>query len=290
MQVQPRPRHPRHTHHEVPTQHQGHNLRLRWRVAVVVTRQVSAAPPARPTTWLPIVAWAEHAVQAEQQQHKHNAGGQAERRHPALRGRWSGVPRSTPPATPPSRALLVQGDVSVGLCHTWPLGDGLPESTRPGLWRRPGTSAVLRVPPFQGLPWVQAECHWDDRQQADVPRARQWAASARMPSKGSLLLLFPYCPHRTPLNLPDSNPSRAVPWMGGESTGGPSPPSSGTSTLLPHRLQHPSSHHCSAGPKHRVQNSGFPTQGEKECFGDGELTPPGREVATRTPQLTSWPV
>lgn len=77
---------PRHTHHEVPAQHQGHNLRLWGRVAVVVTRQVSAAPPAGPATWLAVVAWAEHAVQAEQQQHEHNAGGQAERRHPALRG------------------------------------------------------------------------------------------------------------------------------------------------------------------------------------------------------------
>lgn len=73
------------THHEVPTQHQGHDLRLGGRIAVVVTGQVSAAPPARPAALLPVVARAEHTVQAEQQQDQDDAGGQAERRHPAER-------------------------------------------------------------------------------------------------------------------------------------------------------------------------------------------------------------
>lgn len=180
-----RPRRPRRPHHEVPAQHQGHDLRLGRRVAVVVTRQVPTAPPAGPPARLPVVARAEHAVEAEQQQHEDDAGGQAERRHPAPDGTQSGGPGPLPPAAPSSRALLVQGDVSVGLCHAWPLGTSLPEPIGPGLRRGPGAVAVLRVPPLQGLPRVQAERDRDDGQQADVPGTRQRAASARTPWEGA---------------------------------------------------------------------------------------------------------
>lgn len=70
-------------HHEVPAQHQRHDLRLGRRVAVVVTRQLPAPPPAGPAPGLPVVARAEHAVETEQQQHEDDARGQAERGHPA---------------------------------------------------------------------------------------------------------------------------------------------------------------------------------------------------------------
>ena len=171
------------THHEVPAQHQGHNLRLRRRIAIVITGQVSAAPPARPATRLPVVARAEHAVEAEQQQYEDDARGQAKRCHPGPRGIGQLCPGPSPPAASPSRALLVQGDISVGLRHAWPPGASLPESTRPGLRRGPGTLAVLRVPPLQGLPWVQVERDWDDRQQADVPGTGQGQLQPGGPQK-----------------------------------------------------------------------------------------------------------
>lgn len=162
------------THHEVPAQHQRHNLRLGRRVAVVVAGQLAAPPPAGPAAGLPVVARAEHAVEAEQQQHEHHAGRQAERRHPARPGAWSGAPAPPPPLPPspsptPSWALLVQGDVAVGRCHARRPGAGLPEPTRPGLSRAPGAAAVLGVPPLQGLSGVQTQRDRDDGQQADVP-------------------------------------------------------------------------------------------------------------------------
>lgn len=84
----PRAPDPAHTHHEVPAQHQGHNLRLGRRVAIVVAGQLPPPPPAGPRAGLPVVARAEHTVQAEQQQHKHDARGQAKRRHPASGRVW----------------------------------------------------------------------------------------------------------------------------------------------------------------------------------------------------------
>lgn len=89
------------------------------------------------------------------------------------------------PPLPQGPSLLVQGDVSVGLCHTWPLGASLPECTGPGLRRGPGTAAILRVPPLQGLPGVQAECDRDDRQQADVPGAGGGQPQSGCPRKES---------------------------------------------------------------------------------------------------------
>lgn len=241
-----RPRRPRRPHHEVPAQHQGHDLRLGRRVAVVVTRQVPTAPPAGPPARLPVVARAEHTVEAEQQQHEDDAGGQAERRHPAPDGTQSGGPGPLPPAAPSSRALLVQGDVSVGLCHAWPLGTSLPEPIGPGLRRGPGAVAVLRVPPLQGLPRVQAERDRDDGQQADVPGTRQRAASARTPWEGPPAAgppSPPYPPHGT-FNLPNSTTtlSGSPPQRGGRTQEAPAQPGSGAPPLLCHRHQHPSSH------------------------------------------------
>ena len=156
------------------------------------------------------------------------------------------IPASRPP---PSWALLVQGDVSVRLRRAWPLGAGLPEPTLPRPRRGPGTAAVLRVPPLQGLPRVQAERDWDDRQQADVPGAGQQAASAEMPSEGTPLLLLPQSPSllftrdsAQPARLQE-HPLRTVfsAWVGAaEVTSLPSPalapqPSSVTDT---------GSHHC----------------------------------------------
>lgn len=69
------------TYHEVSPEHQGHDLRLGGRVAVVVAGQVPAAAPARPV--LPVVLGAQHPVQAEQQQHQQHARGQAQGSHPA---------------------------------------------------------------------------------------------------------------------------------------------------------------------------------------------------------------
>lgn len=107
-----------------------------------------------------------------------------------LRRTGRGQAGSDPSRGSPSPwALLVQGDVSVGLCHAWPLGTGLPEPIGPGLRWGPGAVAVLRVPPLQGLSRVQAERDRDDRQQADVPGTGQRAASARMPRDGIPLLL-----------------------------------------------------------------------------------------------------
>lgn len=77
----------------------------------------------------------------------------------------------TPSPPPPQWALLVQGDVSMRLCHAWPLGASIPEPTLRGLRRGPRTAAILRVPTLQGLPRVQTERNRDDRKQADIPGA-----------------------------------------------------------------------------------------------------------------------
>lgn len=53
------------TYHEVPSQHQGHDFCFRRCIAVVITGQLPTPPPAGPCTRLPVVARAEHAVQAE---------------------------------------------------------------------------------------------------------------------------------------------------------------------------------------------------------------------------------
>lgn len=131
--------------------------------------------------------------------------------HRAEPGEACPIPPHPVPAgcPPPSWALLVQGDVSVRLRRAWPLGAGLPEPTLPRPRRGPGTAAVLRVPPLQGLPRVQAERDWDDRQQADVPGAGQRAASAEMPSEGTPPSCCcpspPLCSsYGTQLNLPGS--------------------------------------------------------------------------------------
>lgn len=284
-QTQPGPQHPccsRRPHHEVPAKHQGHDLRLRRCVAIVVTGQVPTAPLAGPPARLSVVAWAEHAVEAEQQQHEDDAGGQAERRHPAPDRTRSGGPRPLPLAAPSSWALLVQGDVSVGLCHAWPLRTGLPEPIGPGLRWGPGTVSVLRVPPLQGLPRVQAERDRDDRQQADVPGTGQWAASARMPWEGSPAaaagpLHPPGTLHTGLFNLPNSKTTlsgslpqirvghrRLLPSLALVSQ-----PCFVTDTSTPAAIT------PVWATKHRMQTSGFPSDGEGACSGDGELTPPG---------------
>lgn len=261
-----RPRRPRRPHHEVPAQHQGHDLRLGRRVAVVVTRQVPTAPPAGPPARLPVVARAEHAVEAEQQQHEDDAGGQAERRHPAPDGTQSGGPGPLPPAAPSSRALLVQGDVSVGLCHAWPLGTSLPEPIGPGLRRGPGAVAVLRVPPLQGLPRVQAERDRDDGQQADVPGTRQRAASARTPWEGA-----PCCWPSTP-SLPSTRDSQPAELHdhplgqsspnGGRDTGGSCPAWLWCPTLALSQTPAPQQPPLQYGLRNRIQTRGLPSEGE----------------------------
>lgn len=213
-----------------------------------------------------------------------------------LRRTGRGQAGSDPSRGSPSPwALLVQGDVSVGLCHAWPLGTGLPEPIGPGLRWGPGAVAVLRVPPLQGLPRVQAERDRDDRQQADVPGTGQRAASARMPRDGIPPAAGPLCPlpalHTGLFNLPNSKTtlSGSLPQTGGGTQEAPSQPGSGTPTLLSHRHQHPTPAAITPvwATKHRIQTSGSPSEGEEGCSEDGELTPGGG--GTGHSSLTSWP-
>lgn len=52
-------------------------------------------------------------------------------------------------------ALLVQGNVAMGLCSAWPLRSGFPKASGQRLWWGPGTATILRVSPLQSLPWIQ---------------------------------------------------------------------------------------------------------------------------------------
>lgn len=54
-----------------------------------------------------------------------------------------------------TEALLVQGNVAMGLCSTRPLRSGLPEASRQRLWWGPGAATILRMSPLQSLPWIQ---------------------------------------------------------------------------------------------------------------------------------------
>lgn len=97
---------PAHTHHEVPAQHQGHNLPVSEARSHSRRRAAPPPPPAGPRAGLPVVARAEHTVQAEEQQHKHDARGQAKCRH-SLHRAESGEPCPGPrpaAAPPPTRA------------------------------------------------------------------------------------------------------------------------------------------------------------------------------------------
>lgn len=76
----------------------------------------------------------------------------------------------------------------MGLCSTWSLRSGLPKASRQRFRWGPGTATILRVPPLQGLSWIQAQGNRYDREQADVPVSRQWCtASAGRSSQCSLL-------------------------------------------------------------------------------------------------------
>lgn len=69
----PRAPDPAHTHHEAPAQHQGAQSPSREARSHSRHRAAPSPPPAGPRAGLPVVARAEHTVQAEQQQHKHDA-------------------------------------------------------------------------------------------------------------------------------------------------------------------------------------------------------------------------
>lgn len=68
-------------------QEQRRDLADRRRVAVVVARQVSAAPAAVRDAVLAVVPWAEDPVETEEQQDEQDTRRQAQRRHPAGRER-----------------------------------------------------------------------------------------------------------------------------------------------------------------------------------------------------------
>lgn len=161
-------------HHEVATQHQRQDLRLRRRVAIVVAGQLPTPPSTGAGARLSVVARAEHAVETEQQQHQEDASGQPQCCHPVWEECEPSLPNTKGPPPPHLvLSLLVQGDVTMGLSSTRHSGCALPESH--GHWPRwgPGTAAILRVPSFQSLPRVQMQCDWDDWQQADVPGSKQ---------------------------------------------------------------------------------------------------------------------
>lgn len=66
------------SHHTVSPQQQRGDLTDRWRVAIVVTRQVPSAPATVGHTVLAVVTWTQHPIETKEQQDEQNPGRQTQ--------------------------------------------------------------------------------------------------------------------------------------------------------------------------------------------------------------------